>query len=260
MVEASPLAGGITRVVVRGVGLAASGFVLSNVLSIASCLVLARLVTPKEFGILAAGSVLVYFSATFVESGLAAALVRRRERVDEAANTVFVATAAAGTLFALLALAAAPLVGRFFGSDRVAAVAATMSGILLLRSLGIVPNTLLQMRFSFLRRVVVGPAGVLGFGVAAVTATANGWRVWGLVLGSYVSTSASRSSSSPSARRGGRPAARSRPCVPSPQGTRTTPSPARRGRRRVGRTCCRECTCSRPSRWSSSWSRSCRSA
>jgi O-antigen/teichoic acid export membrane protein len=189
MTDTSPLAGGITRVVVRGVGLAASGFVLSNVLTIVFYLVLARLVTPREFGVLAAGSVLVYLSATFVESGLAAALVRRDEDVDEAASTVFFATAAAGAGFALLALAAAPLVGRFFGSGRVGSVAAAMSGILFLRSLGIVPNTLLQMRFSFLRRVVVGPAGVLGFGIAAVTATANGWGVWGLVLGSYVSTS-----------------------------------------------------------------------
>jgi O-antigen/teichoic acid export membrane protein len=186
MAEASPPAGGITRVVIRGVAFAASGFVLSNVLTLAAYLVLARLVTPNEFGILAAGSVLVYFSATFVESGLAAALVRRTDRIDEAANTVFVATALAGAGFALVALSAAPLVGYFFGSGRVTAVAAAMAGILLLRSLGIVPNTLLQMRFSFLRRVVVAPAGVLGFGITAIVATANGWGVWGLVLGSYV--------------------------------------------------------------------------
>jgi O-antigen/teichoic acid export membrane protein len=187
MNDASPLAGGITRIVIRGAGLAASGFVLSNIFTIVFYLVLARLVMPREFGVLAAGSVLVYVSATFVESGLAAALVRRDEDVDEAASTVFFATAAAGAGFALLALAAAPLVGRFFGSGQVGAVAAAMSGIVFLRSLGIVPNTLLQMRFSFLRRVVVGPAGVLGFGIAAVTSTANGWGVWGLVLGSYVS-------------------------------------------------------------------------
>src|SRR5919197_5096722 len=105
MAEASPLAGGITRIVVRGVGLAASGFVLSNALTLIAYLVLARLVTPKEFGVLAAGSVLVYLSATFVESGLAAALVRSRDRVDEAASTVFAATALAGAAFALLALA-----------------------------------------------------------------------------------------------------------------------------------------------------------
>jgi O-antigen/teichoic acid export membrane protein len=178
---------GLTGVVLRGVGLAASGFLLTNLLTIAFYLALARLATPRDFGILAAGTVLVYLSATFVESGMAAALIRRDERVEEAANTVFVATAVAGAAFTLVALAAAPLVGHFFGSRRITEVAAVTSGILFLRSLGIVPNALLQKRFSFARRVVVGPAGVLGFGIAAVVATANGWGVWGLVLGSYVS-------------------------------------------------------------------------
>src|SRR5436190_16053777 len=179
--------GGLTGVVLRGAWLAATGFLLTNLLTLGFYVALARLATPRDFGVLAAGSVLVYLSATFVESGLAAALIRRDEDVDEAASTVFFATAVAGAGFALLALAAAPLVGRFFGSGRVGAVAAAMSGILFVRSLGIVPNTLLQMRFSFVRRVVVAPAGALAFGIAAIAATANGWGVWGLVLGMYVS-------------------------------------------------------------------------
>jgi O-antigen/teichoic acid export membrane protein len=179
---------GLTGVVLRGAGLAATGFLLTNLLTLGFYVALARLATPRDFGVLAAGSVLVYFSATFVESGLAAALIRRRDDVEEAANTVLVATVAAGVGFAVVALAAAPLVGRFFGSPRVTHVAAAMSGILLVRSFGIVPNTLLQKRFSFVRRVVVTPAGVIGFGTAAVVATANGWGVWGLVLGSYVSS------------------------------------------------------------------------
>jgi O-antigen/teichoic acid export membrane protein len=186
MRDASPFAHGLTRIVIRGAGLAGSGFVLTNVLSLGFYLALARLATPEDFGALAAGGVLVYVSATFVESGLAAALIRREERDEEAANTVLVATAAAGACLALVALAAAPLVGHFFGSGQITEVAAAMSGLLLIRSLGIVPNTLLQRRFSFLRRVVVGPLGVVGFGVAAVIATANGWGVWGLVLGTYV--------------------------------------------------------------------------
>ena len=178
---------GLTAVVVRGVGFAASGFVLTNLLTIGFYLALARLATPQDFGALAAGSILVNVSAQFVESGLAAALIRTRERVEEAANTVLVATVAAGAFFALLTLAAAPVVGHFFRSGRITAVAASMSGIVFLRALGLVPNALLQRRFSFVRRAVVGPLGVLGFGVAAVAAAAVGWGVWALVLGSYVS-------------------------------------------------------------------------
>ena len=177
----------LTAIVVRAGALAASGFVLTNVFSVAFYVVLAHLATPHDFGLLAAGGVLVYFSMTVIDSGLAAALIRRDDRVEEAANTVLIATAASGAVLTLLALAAAPVVGRFFGSAHVTAVAVAMSGILFVRSLGVVPNALLQKRFSFARRAVAGPAGVVAFGAVSVAATARGWGVWGLVLGSYAS-------------------------------------------------------------------------
>ena len=49
-----------------------------------------------------------------------------------------------------------------------------MSGLLFVRSLQVVPEALLQRRFSFLRRVIVEPAQTTAFGIAAVIATSNG--------------------------------------------------------------------------------------
>ncbi len=57
--------------------------------------------------------------------------------------------------------------------------------MLLVRSLPVVPEALLQRRFSFLRRVIVEPAGVFVFGVAAVIACSDGLGAWGLVIGYY---------------------------------------------------------------------------
>jgi PST family polysaccharide transporter len=55
----------------------------------------------------------------------------------------------------------------------------------LLRSLQVVPDALMQRRFSFLRRMVIEPAGVIAFGTAAIIACANDMGVWGLVIGFY---------------------------------------------------------------------------
>jgi O-antigen/teichoic acid export membrane protein len=54
-----------------------------------------------------------------------------------------------------------------------------------LRSATIVPDALMQKRFSFARRVIVDPLGYVAFGTTAVVTTANGMGVWGLVLGNY---------------------------------------------------------------------------
>lgn len=178
---------GLTGTVVRGAGFAGAGYVLAQALTLGFYLALARIATPEDFGEFTAAAVLVNAGALFAESGMLAALIHREDRIDEAASTAVVSTALAGLLFGLLALVASPLVGLFFDSDRVASLAAAMSGLLFVRSLQIVPEALLQRRFSFLRRMLIEPAQVIAFGATAVIACSNGMGPWGLVLGFYAS-------------------------------------------------------------------------
>jgi O-antigen/teichoic acid export membrane protein len=177
----------LTGTVVRGTALAGTGYAMSQILTLASYLVLARLVTPTEFGQFTAGLVLVALASLYTESGMQSALVYRRDRVNEAAATALVATVLGGLLVALVMLALAPLIGSFFDSETVTGVAAAASGLVLLRATSIVPDALLQRRFSFLRRMVIEPAAVLAFGITGVVLTANGLGVWGLVLAQYAS-------------------------------------------------------------------------
>lgn len=179
--------GGLTGRVVRGVSLAGGGFILARGISLATYVVLARLVTPEELGQFTAGSILVGIGLLFAGSGMLAALIHRRDRLEEAAATAVIATVLAGVLIALLGLAASPAIGSIFDSDTVAAVAAAMAGVLFLQSARVVPNALLQRRFSFLRRLVVEPASAVAFGAGAIIATSNGMGVWGLVVGQYAS-------------------------------------------------------------------------
>jgi O-antigen/teichoic acid export membrane protein len=175
----------LASTVVRGAGLAGAGNVLSQALTFAFYLVFARLALPQDFGELAAGSIVVGIGSLIAESGMLAALIQRRDRLEEALSTAFVATVASGIGLSFAALAAAPLVGLFFDSRRIGLVAAAMAGCLLLRQLTIVPNALLQRRFSFLRRAVVEPTSVVAFGVTATVGLTGGLGVWALVVASY---------------------------------------------------------------------------
>ena len=175
---------GLTQIVVRGVGLAGAGFLLTQALTVAEYLVLARLITPSEMGEFAAGS-LVMIGALFAESGMMAALIHRRDRVEEAAATAVIATIAAGAAFAVAGLAAAPLIGLFFDSREIGLVAAALSGFVLVRQAAVVPEALLQRRFSFLRRLVAEPVSVVAFGATAILGAAGGLGVWSLVAGTY---------------------------------------------------------------------------
>jgi PST family polysaccharide transporter len=172
--------------VLRGVGLAGSGYALTQVITLATYLVLARLTSPLTFGQYAEAAVLVGVGLLFTESGMLAALIQRRERIAEAANTALISTLVSGVAVSLLALALAPLIGLFFRSDTVGAVAAAISGQLFLRSATVVPNAMLERDLAFLRRTVVEPVAAVAFAAAAIVAMANGLGVWGLVIGNYV--------------------------------------------------------------------------
>jgi PST family polysaccharide transporter len=169
------------------VSLAGGGHLLTQTLTLASYLVLARLTTPTEFGKFVAGSIFIGVGSLFAESGMAAALIHRRDRVQEAASTAFVATVLAGVAIAATALLLSPLIGWFFHSREVGLVAAALSGYFVLRQTIVVPDALMQRRFSFIRRGLVEPAAIAAFGVTASIACANGSGVWGLVLGTYAS-------------------------------------------------------------------------
>ena len=175
----------LTRTVVRGVGIAGLGYAGAQVITLGIYLALARLATPSDFGELAAGSLVVGVGMLVSESGMMAAVVHERDEVEEAASTAALATLAGGIAFTLAALALAPLIGLFFRSSTIGAVAAVMSGTILLRTLDVAPSSMMQRRFSFTRRTVVEPLSAAAFGVGAVIGTANGLGVWGLVIGHY---------------------------------------------------------------------------
>ena len=185
--ELTPTSASLTGTVVRGAGIAVAGYAFAQALTLGFYIVLARLATPEDFGQFAAACIVVNVGLLFTESGMLAALIHRRDRVDAAASTAVVSTALGGLTFSLIALALSPLIGSFFDSDRVGDLAAVMSGLLFVRSLQVVPEALLQRRFSFLRRVIVEPVQTTAFGIAAVIATSNGLGPWGLVIGFYAS-------------------------------------------------------------------------
>lgn len=177
----------LTGTVLRGAGIGGLGHVLAQVFTLGFYLALARLLSPEDFGQFAAAAVVINAGLLFIESGMLAALIHRRDRIEEAASTAVFSTALGGVGFSLLALALSPLIGVFFDSERIGALAAAISGLLLLRSLQVVPEALLQRRFSFLRRMIIEPVQVIAFGIAAVIAASDDLGPWALVIGYYAS-------------------------------------------------------------------------
>ena len=176
---------GLAGTVLRGAGLAGGGYVLAQALNLVVYIVLSRLLLPEDFGQYAAATVLVGFGVLITESGLQAAVVQRQDRLPEAQSTAFVAIVVGGLLATGLGIATAPLLGAIFDSDQVTELAIASAALMFVNVLPVVPNAILQRRFSFLRLVAVDPVEVLAFGTAAIIAASNDMGPWSLVIGQY---------------------------------------------------------------------------
>lgn len=179
--------GSLSNTLRRGAAISTVMLVFTQLVTLGQTLVLARLLSPAEVGWFAAGTVLSTFLLTFAEGGMSNALVQRKDRLDDVAATVFWATLLTGIGWAVVTVASAPLMARIFGSHTVGLITAVSAGTIVLHALTYVPDALMQRRFDFRQRLIVQPVIVVTFAVTSVTLCANGFGVWGMVIGSYCS-------------------------------------------------------------------------
>lgn len=149
-------------------------------------IVLARVLTPQDFGVVAAATVAISFSEVFWFNGLARALIQHPKDLPAAADAVFwINLTLAGVLAAALLLAA-PALARFFGDARVADVLRLLCLQIPLAAACSVMTALMQKRFQFARLFWIRIASTGGPGLASIPLALSGWGYWALVAGVLV--------------------------------------------------------------------------
>lgn len=162
----------------------ALGEATSKVIAPLIILVLARLLLPVDFGVVAAATVIISFSQVFSEAGLAKALIQRQDRTEESANVVFWANLGLGIFMVGALSIAAPLIADFFHDQRITPVIRVLSLQLLLAAFSSVHTALLQKELNFkhlfwVRLLTTGiPA------LASIPLALAGFGYWALVAGS----------------------------------------------------------------------------
>ena len=158
-------------------------FAAGKVLVLATMAILARLLTPEDFGIVGFATLAVGYLAVLRDLGLGAAVIQRREDTEESAQTVFVINLVLGFTLTGLTYLLAPLVADFFREPVVTPLLRLLSVTFILESLGSIHVVLLKRNLAFRRKLVpdVGRAAVKG-AVSIGTAIA-GAGAWALVFG-----------------------------------------------------------------------------
>lgn len=175
---------GLKRRVTRGAAWTTSLYFASKVGELVFTAILARLLAPTEFGVVAAAMVFVQFAKLFVEIGIGATLVQLPELTRRHVRTAGTLVALNAVLFFIVAQAAAPLIAALFAISHVEGVLRLLSFIFLVQAIGIVPENLLVRRLQAPRVMVVETfAKLIGFGGVGAICAFNGLSYWSLAIG-----------------------------------------------------------------------------
>lgn len=145
--------------------------------------VLARILAPQDFGLVAVATLGITFVQMFWEGGLGRALIQLDKRHLEAATVVFWTNLALALLaFAALQAFALPI-ARFLGDPIAAPVLRVLGFQVIISAVGAVQQALLTRELDFKRLFRIRMATTLGPGIVSIPLAINGFGVWALVAG-----------------------------------------------------------------------------
>jgi O-antigen/teichoic acid export membrane protein len=145
-------------------------------------IVLARLLTPEMFGLVALASVFVSLVKSYVDQGLSTALVQRKELEPEHFDVVFWASIVVGLSCTIATALAAPLIAAAFKNQELEQVVRGLSIVFLLDGLSVVQQAVLRRNLAFRMIAVRSLAAVGAGGIVGVTSALAGFEVMSLVL------------------------------------------------------------------------------
>ncbi|MDD4429713.1 MAG: oligosaccharide flippase family protein, partial [Paludibacter sp.] len=144
-------------------------------------IILARLLSPREFGLIGMITVFIAVSESFINSGFSSALIRKKDCTDTDFSTVFYFNLVAGILFFFILFFSAPAIAGFFDEPQLEAIVQVLGIILIIDSLTLIQRTILTKRIDFKLQARISVIASLGSGIVAIVMAFNGFGVWSLV-------------------------------------------------------------------------------
>lgn len=145
-------------------------------------MVLARLITPAEMGILGLTAIFFAVASQLASSGFGAALIRKIDRTEADINTMFWFNAGMSLLMALCLGAAAPWFAEFFHQPALVPLTRVSAGMMFLNSFAGVHWTLYTCRRDFKTPALIqGAVAILSMPLC-ITLAYMGWSYWSLVM------------------------------------------------------------------------------
>lgn len=145
-------------------------------------IVLARLLLPEQFGVIAMLAIFMAVAQSFIDSGFGQALIQKQNATPVDESSVFYFNIAIGIFVAGLLCLAAPLIASFYKMPILTPVTRVLSLTLVINAFGLIQTSLMTKRVDFKRQMKVSMVAVAGSGAAGIILAYLGFGVWALVI------------------------------------------------------------------------------
>lgn len=164
-----------------GVGWSAADAFLGQGVSFLVGIVLARLLSPSEYGLIGIVLIFTVVFSGIVDSGFSSALIRKKNTTDDDYNTMFFTNMAISMVLYFLLYVCAPLIADFFCCYELIAITRVTGLILIVQALSIIQVTILTKRIDFKTKTKASLVSSIISGIVGITMAFSGFGVWALV-------------------------------------------------------------------------------
>jgi O-antigen/teichoic acid export membrane protein len=174
---------GLRQAAVRSAGATIFGSGTSFVVQIGATMILARLLTPADFGIVTMVTTFSLLLCSFGLNGFTEAILQREEITDSLASNLFWANLCISVVFTFVFIAIGPLLARFYHDPLVARVATGMSLTILIGNSGWIHLALLSRAMQFRTVATINVVARFISVICTIVLAMLGWGYWALVVG-----------------------------------------------------------------------------
>lgn len=152
-----------------------------NVFRILITIVLARLLDPADFGLIAVLNIFIALSEAITKGGFTTALIRRLEVSDKDYSTVFTFNFVLSLLIYFIIYLISPLIADFFNEPSLRSIAKVVALVIVFHAFGLIQNIALRRALNFRALAFVNIVSTVLSGGIGITMAYTGYGVWSLV-------------------------------------------------------------------------------
>ena len=145
-------------------------------------IILARLLSPDDYGIIAMPAIFLAIAQVLIDSGFANALIRKPDLNERDLSTAFYFNVVVGVVAYFILFFASPLIADFFNTPILSNLLKVTALVIFLNSLGIVQQAVMTKRMDFKTQAIISAISTFTSGVIGVWMAYSGYGVWALVF------------------------------------------------------------------------------